>query len=115
MYLDFSVPENEPRSPGSLQISTRTAVKDVCLYSLEPLAQDLRNEIMDLRLVNQFNLFLSPVLPYPGPETGLVEDTLVWSSEQFTWSKLCLGLVAKFCFRRILRRSQKVPCWLSVC
>ena len=43
-------------------------------------------------------LFLSPVLPYPGPETGLVEDTLVWSTEQFTWSKLGWGLVAKLCF-----------------
>jgi hypothetical protein len=53
---------------------------------------------MDLRHVSQFTLFLSPVLPYLGPEIGLVEDTLVWSSEQFTWSKLLLGLVAKFCF-----------------
>jgi hypothetical protein len=38
------------------------------------------------------------VLPYPEPETGLVEDTLVWLSEQFTWSNLGLGLVAKLCF-----------------
>jgi hypothetical protein len=43
-------------------------------------------------------LFLSPVLPYLGPEIGLVENTLVGSSDQFTCSKLLLGLVAKFCF-----------------
>jgi len=45
------------------------------VLSLETLAQDLRKEIINLRRVNQFILFLSPVLPYPGPETGLVKDT----------------------------------------
>ena len=29
----------------------------------------------------------SPVLPHPGPETGLVEDTLVWSTQQVIWDK----------------------------
>jgi len=42
------------------------------------------------------SLFLSPVLPSPWPETGLVEDILVWSSEDITWSKLRVGMVAKF-------------------
>jgi len=57
---------------------------------------------MNLRRVNQFTFFLSPVLPYPGPEIGLVEDTLVWSSEQFTLPKFGLGLVAKLCFGEYL-------------
>ena len=65
--------------------------------SRNPSTQDPRNEIMNLR-VNQFSLFLSPVLHYTGPETGLVEDALVWSSEQFTLPKFGLGLVAKLCF-----------------
>jgi len=43
------------------------------VLSLETLAQDPRNEIMNWH-VNQFTLFLSPVLPYTGPETGLVEQ-----------------------------------------
>jgi len=33
------------------------------------------------------------------PETDLVEDTLVWSSEKFILSNLSSVLVAKFCFR----------------
>jgi hypothetical protein len=37
-------------------------------------------------------------MPCLGPETGLVEDTLIWSSKQFTCSKLRLRLFAKFCF-----------------
>jgi len=52
---------------------------------------------MDLSRVNQFTPFLSPVVPHPGPASGLAEDTLVWSSEHFTCSKLRLGLAAKFC------------------
>ena len=68
------------------------------MFSLEPLAQAPKNEIMDLRRVNQFTPLPLPVLPFPESETGLVEDTLVWSSEQFTLSKLGLGLLAKFCF-----------------
>ena len=54
--------------------------------------------VKDLRRVNQFTFFHSPVLPYPGPETCLVEDSLGWSSEQFTFPKLSLELVAKFRF-----------------
>ena len=65
------------------------------MLSLEPLAQDPRNEIMNLCRVNQFTLFLYLVLPYPGPETCLVEGTLVWLSEQFTLPEFGLGLVAK--------------------
>jgi len=68
------------------------------VLSLETLAQGPRQKIMNLRRVNQFTLFLSPVVPYPGPETGLVKDTLVWSSEQFTLPELGLGLVAKLGF-----------------
>jgi hypothetical protein len=47
------------------------------MYSLESLAQDPRNDIMDLGRVNQFTPLLSTVMPYPGPETGLIEYTLV--------------------------------------
>ena len=32
-------------------------------------------------------------MSYAGPETGLVEETLVWASEEFTWSKLRLDLL----------------------
>lgn len=35
-----------------------------------------------------------PVLPYQMSQTGLVEDTVVWPSEQFKSSKLSLGLVS---------------------
>jgi hypothetical protein len=79
------------------------------VVSLETLAQDPRNEIMNLR-VNQFTLFLSPVLPYTGPETGLVEDTLIWSSEQLTLPEFGVELVTKLFFRRTLRCGQSVPC-----
>jgi hypothetical protein len=44
------------------------------------------------------HIFLTLVLPYLGPESGLVEDIFVWSSEEMTWSKLLLGLLAKFSF-----------------
>jgi len=53
---------------------------------------------MDLRRVNIFLLILPPVLVHLGPETVFLVDTLVWSSEQLTWSKLRLGRVAKFGF-----------------
>jgi len=47
------------------------------VFSLGPLAQDPRKEIMDLRSVNHFTPLPYPVVPYLGPETGLVEDPLV--------------------------------------
>jgi hypothetical protein len=68
------------------------------MLNLETLAQDPRKEIMNLRRVNPFTLFLSPVLPYPRPDTGLVEDSLVWLSKHFTLPKVGLGLVAKLRF-----------------
>jgi hypothetical protein len=67
------------------------------VFSLEPLAQDPGNEIMDLSRVNRFIPLPLPRSPLPGSKTGLIEDTLVWSSEQFTFSKLRLELVTKFC------------------
>ena len=69
------------------------------VFSLEPLTQDLSNEIMDLRGVNLFT-----PLPLPcsallgGLKSVRLVNTLVWSSGQLTWSKLRLGLVAKFGF-----------------
>jgi hypothetical protein len=54
------------------------------LYNLVPRAWKLGVEVMDLRRVNLFTLFLSPVLPYLGPETFLLEDTLVSTCEQLT-------------------------------
>ena len=53
---------------------------------------------MDLPPIKCLALFLSTVLPYLSPETVLLSDTLVWTSEQLTWSKLGLRLVAKFGF-----------------
>jgi len=53
---------------------------------------------MDLPPIKCLALFLSTVLPYLSPETVLLADTLVWSSEQLSWSKLRLVLVAKFGF-----------------
>ena len=40
---------------------------------------------MDLRRVNLFTPLLSPVLPYLGPETFVLEDALVSTAEQSTW------------------------------
>ena len=62
--------------------SSRCAV-----FSLEPLTQDP---------VYPSSSILS--CPTRGLKLVLVEDILLWSSEQFTWSILLLGLVAKFCF-----------------
>ena len=81
-------PSNGPCSFAQYTKSLRTHCG---LFSLQPLAQDSRNRIMDLRRVNQFTPLPPPVLPYLGPETGLVKDTLVSSSEHFIWSKLRLG------------------------
>jgi len=54
------------------------------VFNLIPRAWKLGVEVMDLRCVNLFTPFLSPVLPYLGPETFLLEDTLVSTSEQLT-------------------------------
>ena len=57
------------------------------------------------------------------PETGLVEDTLVCSSEHFTQSKLGSGLVEKFRFSEYAGAAKGyfvgsvcgiVVCWQSV-
>jgi len=86
-----ALPVNE-----DLVVHPASSPQPCALFSLEPFAQDPRNEIMDMSRLNQFTPLLDPVLPRPGPATGLVEDTLVWWSEQFTCSKLRLGLAAKF-------------------
>ena len=49
------------------------------MFTFEPLAQDPKNEFMDLSRVNLFTPLLFS--PHPGPETGLVQDTRVWKSE----------------------------------
>ena len=53
------------------------------VFNLVPRAWKLGFEVMDLRRVNLFSP--SPVLLYLGPETFLLEDTLVSTPEQFTW------------------------------
>jgi hypothetical protein len=55
------------------------------VFNLVPRARKLGVEVTDLRLVNLFTPFLSPVLPYLWPDTFLLEDTLVSTSEQLTW------------------------------
>jgi hypothetical protein len=74
---------------------------------------------MDLRHVNQFTPLPAPCSTLPEPETGLVEDDLVWLSEQFTCSKLLLGLVVKFCFGEYSGEVKRfhtgyVCCWQSI-
>jgi hypothetical protein len=73
---------------------------------------------MDLRHVNQFTPLPAPCSTLPRPETGLVDD-LVWLFEQFTCSKLLLGLVAKFCFGEYSGEVKRfhtgyVCCWQSM-
>jgi hypothetical protein len=55
------------------------------VFNLVPQAWKLGVEVMDLRRVKLFTPFLDPVLHYLGPETFLLEDTLVSTSEQLTW------------------------------
>lgn len=68
------------------------------ISSLEPQVQVPLKEFTDFPRVNQFTPLPLPCLHHPGPETGLVKDTLVWTSEEITWSKLRLGLVENFGF-----------------
>ena len=49
---------------------------DCAVFNLILRAWKLVVEAMDLRRVNLFTPFLSPVLSYLGPETFLLEDTL---------------------------------------
>ena len=55
---------------------------------LIPRVWKLGVEVMDLRRVNLFTPFLSPVLSYLGPETFLLEDSPFSTSEQVTWLTL---------------------------
>jgi hypothetical protein len=66
------------------------------VFNLVPQAWKLDIEVMDLRRVNLFTPSLSPILSYLGPETFLLEDTLVSTSEQLTG--LNLGFFPKFGF-----------------
>jgi hypothetical protein len=59
--------------------------QECAVFNLVPRSWKLGVEVMDLRRVNLFTPFLSPVLPYLGSETSLLEDTLVSTSEQLTW------------------------------
>jgi hypothetical protein len=52
------------------------------VFNLVPRAWKLGVEVMDLCRVNLFTPFLESVLPYLGPETFLLENTLVSTSEQ---------------------------------
>ena len=53
-----------------------TNVCSACaVFNLVTRAWKLGVEVMDLRRVNLFTPSLSPVLPYLGPETFLLEDT----------------------------------------
>ena len=58
------------------------------------MVQEQGNKVIDLRCVNQFLLYLSPDLPYKLSDPRLVDDTVVWPSEQFISSKQSLGLVS---------------------
>jgi hypothetical protein len=55
------------------------------VFNLVPRAGKLGVEVMDLRRVNLFTPFLSPVLPNLGPETFFLEEILVLTSGQLTW------------------------------
>jgi hypothetical protein len=65
--------------------SSRLVASLCAVFNLVPWAWKLGVEVMDLRRVNLFSPFLSPVLHYLGPETFLLEDTLVSTPEQLTW------------------------------
>jgi hypothetical protein len=68
-----------------LRQKCRVPLLRCAVFNLVPRAWKRGVEVMDLRRVNQFTPFLSPVLPYLWPETYLLENTLVWTSEQLTW------------------------------
>jgi len=65
-----------------------------CLVS-NPWHRTLLTRLWIRAVYTYIPLFLSPVLAYLGPEIVLLVNTLVWSSEQLTWSKLRLELVEK--------------------
>ena len=90
--------------------------KDLLLcavFSLEPLAQDPRNEITDLRRVNQLTPLPLPSSTLPGAwnwscrrHSGLV----VWGDYKV---KITFGTACKIWFRQVLRRgkcSVLAPC-----
>jgi hypothetical protein len=54
------------------------------VFNLVPRPWKLGVEVMDLRRINLFTPSLYPALPYLEPETFLLEDTLVSTSEQLT-------------------------------
>ena len=74
------------------------------VFSLEPMAQKPRNEIMDLR----------SVMPYSGSEIGLVESTLSLAVRAVHIVKISFRTGCKVLFRRIIRRGQMVPWRLCV-
>ena len=84
------------------------------LFSLEPLAQNPRNEIMDLCRVNLFTPLPLPCSVPPG--------AYIWSSRRHSglvvWAvyvfKITFRTGCKILFRQILRPGQRVPCWLHV-
>jgi hypothetical protein len=93
----WSVAKAFPVTEG-LFVHLVSSLLPCAVFSLEPLVHDPSNEIMGLPSCKPVYCSSSPLFcPTPRPETGLAEDTLVRSSEQFTWSKLRSELFAKFC------------------
>jgi hypothetical protein len=81
------------------------------VFNLVPWAWKLGIEVMDLCRVKLFTPSLSPVMPYLGPETFLLEDTLVLPSEQ-----LNLLHFVQASFQNLVsaysQTCHRVPCWL---
>ena len=95
--------------------SAHLLVQWCAMFSLGPRTSDLEYEITDLRGVNLFAHLPLSVSVLPGTWNCSPRFTLVWSSEQFTWAKITSRLGGEIRFRRILRWTQKDPCWLRVC
>jgi hypothetical protein len=89
-----------------LNYSLRQTWSACAVFSLEPLAQDPRNEIMDLRRVDQFT-----PLPLPCPA---LHGAWNWSCRGHSDLVVWTVYIAKIPFRWIFRRSQKVPCSIRV-
>ena len=84
------------------------------MFSLEPLAQDPRKEIMDLSRVNLFTPLSLPcsALPRTWNWSCVGHSGLVVSAANLV--RITFRTGCKILFRRILGRALRVPCWLRV-
>jgi len=85
------------------------------VFSLDPRTLDLEYEITDLRDVNLFASLPLTFSALPGIWNCSSRLTLVWSSQRFTLVEITSRLGGEIRFWLILRRAQRVQCWLREC